>query len=196
MEARLQRRVQRYGWDRASTSYDAYWSRQLEPAQRRLLEMADLRPGERVLDVACGTGLNFELLQRAVDGTGRIVGMDTHPHIQLFRRRDDLFQETLVIGAEIFAPNTLVAAQGVTQSIHIIAIVCPGQTGHDGMQKLRTLVLARLSKPSSSLFTNCVRIIVYRFLAAQHMQLERRHARNIKPQAKPPLCCWTGPGRS
>ena len=52
MDARLQRRVQRYGWDRASAAYERYWSRQLAPAQTRLLELGDLKPGERVLDVA------------------------------------------------------------------------------------------------------------------------------------------------
>ena len=52
MDARLQRRIQRYGWDRAATAYEAGWQHQLEPAQRRMLELADLQPGDKVLDVA------------------------------------------------------------------------------------------------------------------------------------------------
>ena len=35
-----------------------------------------LRPGDRVLDVACGTGLDFPLLAREVGRRGRIVGVD------------------------------------------------------------------------------------------------------------------------
>lgn len=35
-----------------------------------------LRPGDRVLDVACGTGLDFPLLAEAVGPGGRIVGVD------------------------------------------------------------------------------------------------------------------------
>lgn len=35
-----------------------------------------LRPGARVLDVGCGTGLNFPLLQGAVGLAGRVVGVD------------------------------------------------------------------------------------------------------------------------
>ena len=57
MDPRFQRRVRRYGWDKASASYEQYWHRQLAPAQKRLLEMAELAPGDRVLDIACGTGL-------------------------------------------------------------------------------------------------------------------------------------------
>lgn len=76
MDPRLQRRVQRYGWDKASTYYEGYWSRQLEPAQTCLLEMAALQPGERVLDVACGTGLVTFPAAEAVGGEGKVVGTD------------------------------------------------------------------------------------------------------------------------
>ena len=76
MDTRLQRRVQRYGWDKASAAYERYWSRQLAPIQRRLAELGDLKPGDRVLDIACGTGLATLPAARAVGPDGRVVGTD------------------------------------------------------------------------------------------------------------------------
>ena len=57
MDPALQRRIQRYGWDRAADTYEHAWAEQLKPAQQRLLHLAALQPGERVIDIACGTGL-------------------------------------------------------------------------------------------------------------------------------------------
>ena len=35
-----------------------------------------LRPGARVLDIGCGTGLNFPLLQEQIGDAGQLVGLD------------------------------------------------------------------------------------------------------------------------
>ncbi len=76
MDRRLQHRVQRYGWDRAASTYEQSWQKQLEPAQTRLMEMAALQKGERVLDLACGTGLVTFRAVQAVGPTGAVTGTD------------------------------------------------------------------------------------------------------------------------
>jgi len=76
MEARLQRRIQRYGWDKAVRYYEQYWGQQLALAQRRLLEMAAIQPGEWVVDVACGTGLVTVRAAASVGPAGVVVGTD------------------------------------------------------------------------------------------------------------------------
>lgn len=76
MDPRLQRRVQRYGWDRAAGFYEASWAEQLRPAQEALLRFANAQPGDVALDVACGTGLVTFELSRAVGDAGKVVGTD------------------------------------------------------------------------------------------------------------------------
>jgi len=76
MDARLQRRVQRYGWDRACEHYERTWRDQLRPAQIFLLEMAAPSRGERVLDVAAGTGLVSFPAAARVGTTGEVVATD------------------------------------------------------------------------------------------------------------------------
>ena len=76
MDARLQRRVQRYGWDLAARDYETLWQAQLADAQTALLAAAALATGEQVLDVACGTGLVTFEAARAVGQSGRVLGID------------------------------------------------------------------------------------------------------------------------
>jgi ubiquinone/menaquinone biosynthesis C-methylase UbiE len=42
----------------------------------RAVQALGLRTGDTVIDMACGTGLNFPLLQKAVGPGGRLVGVD------------------------------------------------------------------------------------------------------------------------
>jgi ubiquinone/menaquinone biosynthesis C-methylase UbiE len=76
MEAKLLRRIQRYGWDLASEAYEPLWSAQLAPAQALTLVLSAPAPGACVLDVACGTGLVSLLAASAVGEAGSVLGVD------------------------------------------------------------------------------------------------------------------------
>ncbi len=76
MDARLQRRLQRYGWDLAADSYESLWQENLAQAQHALLRMALLTVGERVVDIACGSGAVSVEAARAVGPGGQVLGVD------------------------------------------------------------------------------------------------------------------------
>jgi ubiquinone/menaquinone biosynthesis C-methylase UbiE len=49
------------------------------PLATDLIHLAALRPGERVLDIACGTGVVARLASQQVGATGTVAGLDVNP---------------------------------------------------------------------------------------------------------------------
>jgi ubiquinone/menaquinone biosynthesis C-methylase UbiE len=70
-------------WQVAGNAAEIY-QRELVPAvfgpwARRVVELAALQPGLRVLDVACGTGVVARLAANVVGLDGRVVALDLNP---------------------------------------------------------------------------------------------------------------------
>ena len=60
----------------------------IKPVRQRAVELLNLRPGDRALDVGCGPGGSFPFLVHAVGPTGQVVGVEISPdHSELARRR-------------------------------------------------------------------------------------------------------------
>jgi len=57
------------------------------PVAEGLLEAAQLRPGERVLDVACGTGVVTRLAAERVLPDGAVAGLDPNPGMLAVARK-------------------------------------------------------------------------------------------------------------
>lgn len=56
--------------------------------RRKGIEALALRPGDTVVEIGCGTGLNFPLLQQAVGSKGKIIGIDiSEAMLERARRR-------------------------------------------------------------------------------------------------------------
>lgn len=49
--------------------------------QREAVSLLRLRPGDVVVDVACGTGSNFALIEQGIGDTGRLIGIDLSPEM-------------------------------------------------------------------------------------------------------------------
>jgi ubiquinone/menaquinone biosynthesis C-methylase UbiE len=70
-------------WQVAGNAAETY-ERALVPAvfaawAPRVVALADPRPGERVLDIACGTGVVARLAAQRVGRTGNVIGLDLNP---------------------------------------------------------------------------------------------------------------------
>jgi ubiquinone/menaquinone biosynthesis C-methylase UbiE len=76
MDSKVQRRIQRYGWDLAATDYERLWQAQFAEVQTMLLAQARIAPGDAVLDLACGTGLVTMRAAGAVGPEGSVLGVD------------------------------------------------------------------------------------------------------------------------
>ncbi|GAB2762097.1 hypothetical protein GCM10027020_12860 [Nocardioides salsibiostraticola] len=93
-------------YDRLAPTYNATaWVFQplgAERLQRKAVELLDLRPGDTVVDLGCGTGVNLPALADAVGGHGKVVGIDlSQGMLDQARRRSDrhnLPQVTLIQG--------------------------------------------------------------------------------------------------
>lgn len=44
--------------------------------RRLVMEALKLRPGDTIVEIGCGTGLNFPLLEKGIGEQGRIIGVD------------------------------------------------------------------------------------------------------------------------
>lgn len=61
-------------------AYHAYYGPAIfEPLTRHVVDLAAPRPGDRVLDVACGTGITTRHLAERVGPTGMVVAVDVNP---------------------------------------------------------------------------------------------------------------------
>ena len=64
----------------APENYEKYFVPVMaQPLAKELIEIASIRPGERVLDVACGTGVVARLAADLVGEKGRVAGVDINP---------------------------------------------------------------------------------------------------------------------
>ena len=82
-----------------AAGYDAS-ARLTRDIRTRTIARLGLQPGERVLDIACGTGLSFGALAAAVGAEGRVIGIEQSPEMAALARariaRDRLAQVELI----------------------------------------------------------------------------------------------------
>ena len=85
------KRDSRTSWDGAAAGWEKWWPLFENCAQSvstRLVELARVKPGHRVLDIATGTGEPAITAARVVGANGRVIGVDHSPGmLDVARRR-------------------------------------------------------------------------------------------------------------
>jgi SAM-dependent methyltransferase len=85
------KRESRSSWDAAAAGWEKWWplfERAAQGVSNRLVELAKIKPGDRVLDIATGTGEPAISAARAVGPNGRVIGVDHSPGmLEVARRR-------------------------------------------------------------------------------------------------------------
>ena len=178
MEPKLQRRVQRYGWDRAAAFYATYWGEQLRPAHEALIGRSALRAGEHLVDVACGGGEITFAAAEQVGPTGHVLGLDISEKMVAvaraeaeargssntsFRRsdaesldcEDESFDVALCSLGLMYVPEPLVAASEMHRALRPsgrIAVATWGERHRCGWAELFPIVDRRVTSDVCPMF--------------------------------------------
>jgi ubiquinone/menaquinone biosynthesis C-methylase UbiE len=80
---------QRELWDNAATGWQNWWptfERGAQKVSNKLVELAEIKPGDKVLDIATGIGEPAVTAARRVKPNGKVVAIDISPQMLLIAK--------------------------------------------------------------------------------------------------------------
>ncbi len=103
----------------------------MRPLRERIIARLSLQPGDVVVDVGCGTGLSFPLLEEAIGPTGQLIGVELTPEML-----DRAFERTAANG---WQNVTLIEASAEEAHLPLQADAILFCLGHDIMSSPEAL---------------------------------------------------------
>jgi len=131
-------------YDRLSGGYDDYFTARVAGRSQELIERLDLKPGMRVLDLACGTGTLSLAAARAVGPAGAVVGVDRSAGMLREAAR-----KTRGLGNVRFVQSDLLQELGRLPEASFDAACCGWAIGYANPPALLRAIRARL-KPGGA----------------------------------------------
>ena len=89
-DANQYKSYKRQGWDSAASGWKYWWQIIEEGAQKindRLIDLAKIKPGDKVLDLATGIGEPAVTAAKIVGSQGRIIAVDISPQMLSIARQ-------------------------------------------------------------------------------------------------------------
>jgi ubiquinone/menaquinone biosynthesis C-methylase UbiE len=84
LDSRKYKEAERQSWDKVANNWQKWWKTieiGAEQVSRRLIELAEIKPGSRVLDIATGTGEPAITAANQIGNNGHILAIDISPQM-------------------------------------------------------------------------------------------------------------------
>jgi ubiquinone/menaquinone biosynthesis C-methylase UbiE len=180
MESRGATRELQQTWEAAAPGW-AHWEERfsagLDDATEQLLDMAEIRPGMRVLDVACGAGSQTLRAARRVGPEGRVVAADIAPtmlaHLRENARRAGLGNVETIAGAAEALDPTLGPFDAAISRLGLMLFLSPAQA---------LAAIRKLLKPGARIAALVFTTPAGNPFMAHPMQILLRHAHEEPPE--------------
>ena len=93
IDSKKYKEAERESWDSVANNWKKWWKtieRGAEKVSRRLIELAEIKPGSSVLDIATGIGEPAIAPANQIDNNGHILATDISPQMLSVAKQREL----------------------------------------------------------------------------------------------------------